>query len=161
MKQHHGLPLTAVVPGPVRPQDTVAISNEDFARVDMWTIPRGAHLYITNVPALGRLWITRTTRSFRIDWVLLSPGGRLCEDYPGSILSKVMCEAARSIHRPPHRLIVRREPESIVFWLPLCRIGMEVLERVNNILAAIFIEADNLASCLPQALRHIEIRRVA
>jgi len=94
MKKYYGLPLTAFVPGRLRPGDAIAISNADFAQVDMWTVPRGALLFITNSPALGAVRITRTTRSFRIDWILLAHSGRGCGGYSHSILSTVLCEAA-------------------------------------------------------------------
>ena len=151
MKKYHGRSLASFVqdlanqnPSPLSmtipvPELTVA----QVADLDIWSVPRGSRIFITDVPVAGNLILIRTSSALRFNWALPVPVSSPQTDVR-RVAESALYGASTARRQSGVKVAGYRSTRHVVFWLPLCRSGREAIERMNAEMVALREEARKL-----------------
>jgi hypothetical protein len=131
MKKYHGQSLSALVPdlakwtgphtGMMIPYDPPTLTAKQFADLDIWTVPRRRSIGITDVPAVGEIIMTRTSKALRFHWTTFG--------LP-IVAEAALRGAAKVCRQPTFKVAYHRRKQYIVVWTPLSRKGSITIERL-------------------------------
>lgn len=148
MKKYYGQNLNVLLPNPnldgplagmVIPVPELTAAQA--ADLDIWSVPRGVPITITDVPVAGYLILIRTSSALRFKWEAAGlPAPTTAVDLQ-RVAEAALYGATTARRQKGVKIAGYRTTRVVVIWLPLCRSGREAIERVNAEFAALREEA--------------------
>lgn len=151
MKKYYGQNLNVLLPNPnldgplagmVIPVPELTAAQA--ADLDIWSVPRGVPITITDVPVAGYLILIRTSSALRFKWEAAGlPVPTTAVDLR-RVAEAALYGATTARRQSGVKVAGYRSTRVVVIWQPLCRSGRDAMERLIAEAAALWNEARKL-----------------